>query len=338
MTVGVLAASLAAVLYGITPVCARRAIRLLGFVRANLARLVVATAVLGVLSFALGRATAGWYVDFALAGAVGFGVGGIAMFRALPMLGAPLASLLVETTAALAAGPLAWAWFGDSLTGGEIALALVILTGVVLGLLPYVRGTSTGAPTRAPIGVGVAFALVAAGSQAVSGALSRKALLALQHSQVGAASAGQAPPSPASGRLDVVTSASFDRLTGGVAVALLVFVLVRSVATKKPGAQAALAPASDISGPDLGWLGGRLPNTAWFWVGANSLLGPVLGVTAMVWALQSMQPGLVQSVAAMAPLIAIPFAGWLEGYHPPRRYWIGALVATGGLAGLALAG
>jgi drug/metabolite transporter (DMT)-like permease len=46
----------------------------------------------------------------------------------------------------------------------------------------------------------------------------------------------------------------------------------------------------------------------------------------------------VQSVAALAPLIAIPFARWLEGYRPPRRYWIGAVVAVAGLAGLALAG
>jgi drug/metabolite transporter (DMT)-like permease len=334
MTAGVLAATLAAVFYGITPVCARRAIRLLGFVRANLARLVVATVVMGVLALALGRATAGWYLDFALAGAIGFGVGGIAMFRALPLLGAPLASLIVETTAALTAGLLAWVWFADALTGGQVVLALVILVGVVLGLLPYVRATASG--PRVGVGVGVAFAVVAATAQAVSGVLSRKALIGIQQAQAAGSTDG-GPPRSVTGRFDVVASASFDRLTGGVAVALLVLVLVRWAATKSSGARAALVPASGMAGPDLGWLGGRLPDRSWFWVGANALLGPVLGVTAMVWALQSMQPGMVQSIAAIAPLIALPFARWLEGYRPPRRYWIGAVVAVGGLAGLALA-
>ncbi|MDV3221118.1 DMT family transporter [Intrasporangium sp.] len=333
MTAGVLAATLAGLFYGITPVCARRAIRLLGFVRANLARLVVATVAMGALSLVLGRATSGWYLDFALAGAIGFGVGGIAMFRALPLLGAPLASLLVETTAALTAGVLAWVWFGDALTGGEVVLALVILTGVVLGLLPYVRATARAAH---PVGVGVAFAVLAAVAQAVSGVLSRRALIGIQRSRADSTGAVGSPP--VSGRFDVVSSAAFDRLTGGVAIAFLALLLVRWAARTRPGARAALEPARDLSGPDLGWLGNRLPDRAWFWVGANSLLGPVLGVTAMVWALQSMQPGLVQSVAAIAPLIAIPFARWLEGYRPPPRYWVGALVAAGGLAGLALAG
>lgn len=334
MTAGVLAAALAAVLYGITPVCARRAIHLLGFVRANLARLLVASALMGVLVLALGRPTKGWYLDFALAGAIGFGVGGIALFRALPRLGAPLASLLVEAGAAVTAGPLAWAWFGDALTGRQAALSLVILGGVVLGLLPYVRTTVTGHS----IGGGVALALLAAGAQAVSGVLSRKALIGIQQSEVTAATIAGRPPTPANGRLDVVAAAALDRLTGGVAVALAVFVLLHRAAAHSATARAALAPPRVLRGTDQGWLGGRLPDRPWFWVGANAIFGPVLGVTAMVWALQSLQPGVAQSVAAMAPLIAIPFARWLEGYRPPRRYWVGVLLAVAGLAGLALAG
>ena len=42
------------------------------------------------------------------------------------------------------------------------------------------------------------------------------------------------------------------------------------------------------------------------------------------------------AIAALAPLIAIPSARWIEGYRPPPRYAIGALVAVWGLAGLAL--
>ena len=97
--VGVVPAVLSALCYGVTPACARRSIRLLGFARANVWRLVVALSVIGVLAFTVGRGIGDEAATFALAGAVGFGLGGFAMFRALPLLGAPLASLVVETTA-----------------------------------------------------------------------------------------------------------------------------------------------------------------------------------------------------------------------------------------------
>ena len=221
-------------------------------------------------------------------------------------------------------------WFADALTGRQIALALVVLAGVVLGLLPYVRA----ATPRRPLGLGVTLAVVAALAQAGSGVISRRALLAMQQAQLAAGGGGRPP----NARLDVVASAAFDRLTGGIAVALLVLALVSWAARSRRWARTALAPAPGPAGPDLGWLGERLPDRAWFWVGANALLGPVLGVTALVWALQTIQPGIAQAIAAMAPLIAIPFARWLEGYRPPGRYWAGAVVAAAGLAGLALAG
>lgn len=333
MTPGLAAAGLTAFFYGITPVCARRAIRLLGYVKANLARLAVAVVVMGVLAFTVGRGVGDHYAMFAAAGALGFGVGGLAMFRALPLLGAPLASLVVETTAAFAAAFLALVWFADAITGREIAFSLVILAGVVLGLLPYVRGTH-----RPRVALGAALAVLAALAQAGSAVVSRRALLAIQQAE-NAAAGGQAPPVGRS--IEHVATAAFDRLTGGVAVALAALVVVRLLAGRRAWAKAALAPAPGVVGgrgprTELGPLGSRLPDRAWFWVGANALFGPILGVTAMVWALQTMQPGVVQAVAAMAPLIAIPFARWLEGYRPPAGYYPGAVIAVVGLAGLAL--
>ncbi|MGN8244926.1 EamA family transporter [Cellulomonas soli] len=320
MTAGLAAAMLAAVLYGITPVCARRAIRLVGYVRANAGRLALAAAVMAVPAFALGRASADRSAMFALAGAVGFGLGGLGVFRALSLAGAPLTSLVVETVAALTAGVLAWVWFADALTLAELVCGLVVLAGVVLGLLPYTHGQ---AHSRR-VGRGVVLALAAGIAQAVSVVISRESLLALQESAV--------QRMPVAGRFDVVSSAAFDRLVGGVAVALVALAVVRVV----PGRLTSGGGGDVARSSERGRLGDALPDRAAFWISANALLGPVLGVTAMVWALQTLQPGLAQAVAATAPLVTIPVARSLDGDRPPPGYWAGATVAVAGLVVLAL--
>jgi drug/metabolite transporter (DMT)-like permease len=330
VTGGFFAALLTAFGYGITPVAARRAVRLLGFVRANAARLVIALVVLGTIAFTLGRGFGDQVGPLVLAGAIGFGVGGLAMFRALPLLGAPLASLLVETLAAFSGALFAWVWFADQISGPVIATCLVILIGVTLGLAPYVRGSGHGPG----VGLGIGLAVLAAVAQGLSATLSRRSLLAMQ----------QAHPVPGgpSHSLAHVASTACDRLIGGVGVALLVLVSVYLAARWIPSARRALepagsfAPASMPPRDQLGVIGSRLPDQAWFWVSANALFGPILGVTAMVWALQTLQPGVVQAVAATAPLIAIPAARALEGYRPPRTYYIGAVMAIAGLIALGL--
>jgi drug/metabolite transporter (DMT)-like permease len=336
ITAGIVAAALTAVFYGVTPPVARRAIRLLGFVRANLWRLVIALVVLGALAFAVGGGFGDQYLTFALAGAVGFGIGGIAMFRALPLLGAPLSSLVVETTAAVVAGFLAWQWFGDALTGKEIAFCLVILAGVVIGLVPYVRGSEA----QPRLKLGLTFAGLSAVAQAASGVISRKGMMAVQKAE-NLRNGG--PKVKVGSSYEHVFSAAFDRLAGGVLVALVILVAAMLLRRTAGWARAGLTPAAQGAEPgavwtkDLGKLGSALPDRPWFWVGANALFGPILGVTCMVWALQTMQPGVVQSIAAMAPLIAIPFARWLEGYKPPRSYYPGAVIAVAGLVALTLA-
>lgn len=329
---GVVAATLTALCYGVTPACARRSIRLLGFARANLWRLLVALVVLGGLAFTFGRGLGDHAASFALAGAVGFGIGGFAMFRALPLVGAPLASLVVETTAALVAGGLAWVWFADAVTPAQAGFSLLILLGVVTGLLPYVRGGD-----RHPrLALGIAVAVTSAVAQALSGVLSRRALLATQQA---AASRGEAVKVGSS--FEFVFSAAFDRLVGGVLVAAALLLVARLLADRYGWVQASLTPVARgaergaVWGPLNARLARSLPDRAWFWVGANALFGPILGVTSMVWALQWLQPGVAQAIAALAPLIAIPAARWLEGYRPPAGYAVGVLIAVVGLGGLA---
>lgn len=333
--VGVGAAGITALAYGVTPACARRAIRLLGFARANFWRLLVALAVMGGLATTVGRGMGDQAVAFAVAGAVGFGVGGFAMFRALPLLGAPLGSLLVETTAAVVAGVLAWLWFADAVRIPVLVFSLVILAGVVIGLIPFVRSDPVlGHGRYSRLKLGITVAVVAAGAQAFSGVLSRRALLAVQQAESTGVRVGAS--------FDHVFSAAFARLVGGVLVALVLLLIARRLSSRSGWARAASTPAVLEAEEGSVWtepdnrLGRALPDRAWFWVGANALFGPIVGVTSMVWALQTLQPGVAQAIAALAPLIAIPAARWLEGYRPPAGFWVGAVISVLGLVGLAL--
>ena len=97
-----IAAVLTAFFFGVTPPIASRATKLMGFVRANVVRLSIAVVVLGgwALVFGPGLKTQGEV--FVIAGAIGFGIGGLAFLAALPRLGAPLASLVEETVAVMA--------------------------------------------------------------------------------------------------------------------------------------------------------------------------------------------------------------------------------------------
>lgn len=321
---------LSALFFGVTPVVARRAIRLIGFVRANAWRLALAFAVLGVAAQALGRTGGDQVGPLVLAGAVGFGLGGVALYRALPLLGAPLASLVVETVAALVAVVGAWVWFDDSVGLEVLVGCVVILVGVVVGLAPFVR--HGGWPAR--LGLGMTTAFIAAGAQGFGLVLTRKALLEMQ-------AAGEQAGGPTRS-LGHVVAASFDRVAGGLAVALLVWLAVRIAARWLPVARTALgaaggfAPGGDGDRTDFGVIGSRLPDRPWFWVGANALVGPVLGVTCLVWALTTLQPGVAQAITAAAALISIPVAHWLEGHEQPASYWVGASVAAAGFVGLFL--
>ncbi len=73
----------------------------------------------------------------------------------------------------------------------------------------------------------------------------------------------------------------------------------------------------------------------WAWVILNTLLGPVLGVTCYQWALRSAPAGIVLPIVATAPLLTVPISRALELSRPSARFWIGAVVAVLGAAGLA---
>jgi drug/metabolite transporter (DMT)-like permease len=308
-----IAAILTAFFFGVTPPIASRATKLMGFVRANVVRLSIAALVLGswALVFGPGLKTQGEV--FVTAGAIGFGIGGLAFLAALPRLGAPLASLIEESVAAIVLVIVATYYYSeDKLTTQQLAYCGVILLGIAIGLLPYVLKSGLKEKGRNALALGVVLVLVAAVAQGIS-------LAATRHGQVFIKKTTQALP-------DIITVASL-RLAGGVMVAIAIFLIARYIWRRKWGFTSADGTEKALLSSD----GGKLTSRPLFWGGMNALTGPILGVTCTVWAQQTYPGTVVQAVAALAPMIAVPFAFWLEGHKPPRLWYAGAVIAIAGV-------
>lgn len=282
------------IFFAVTPVFANRAAQLLGSLRANCWRLLLAAVVLGAWAHAAGRGLGGvalpWFV---LGGVVGFGVGGVAMFQSLPRIGATLSTLIVQCGSAIVAAIVEWLWLGTTLSAVQLGFVGATLTGVAIGLLPR----SLARPDPGAWWPGVAWAVVSAAGQGVGAVISRKAFA------VAAATHSFVDPG----------TAAYQRVLGGLAVAVLALLATR---------RSAEVP--------------RLVGTAWPWVSANALTGPVLGVTCYQWALRTTPAGIVQPIVAAAPLLTIPFAAWIEGTRPRGAYYVGAVLAVAGVGGLML--
>ena len=282
--------------FALTAVFANRAAQQLGSTAANLYRLVLAALVLGVWAHTAGLGLGGGaFAWFFVSGIAGFGLGGVAMFQALPRLGSSLAMLIVQCGTVLVAAAVEWLWLGTKLTPAQIAFALLTLVGVVLGLLPR----SLPLAPRDALRTGIWWAIVSAFGQGVGAVLSRKAfaVAAIAHLQ----------PDPA--------TTAYQRVLGGLVVAGFAVWLARTVHPEKQRAS-------------LG--------TAWPWVLANALTGPVLGVTCYQWALSTTPAGIVQPIVATSPLVTILLAAWFQHTWPRPLYHLGAALAVAGVAGLYL--
>ena len=220
----------------VTPVFANRAAHLLGSLRANFFRLLVAVVLLGTWAHLAGRgvggAAFGWFV---LGGVVGFGIGGVAMFQSLPRLGSNLSTLIVQCVSAVVAAGVEWTWLGTRLTPAQLGCAAVTLTGVAIGLRP--RSLPRVLP--AEWAAGLAWAVVSAAGQGVGAVISRKAFA------VAAAAQDKIDPG----------SAAYQRALGGVAVAALVLVMAMQWWPERRRAQGRAWPwvlGNALTGPVLG--------------------------------------------------------------------------------------
>jgi drug/metabolite transporter (DMT)-like permease len=327
--------------FAVTPVFANRAAGILGSTRANFWRLVVAALLLGMwtywVSSGIRPASVGWFIA---GGCVGFGVGGLTMFHALPRLGSNLSNLIVQCGSAIAAAAVEWAWLGTRLTPEQLVYVGLTIGGIGLGLSPMALRrngghsyasrpgpSGSGSGTSSAIVAGVALAVISAMAQGVGAVMSRKAfaIAAQAHEPVDAG------------------TAAFERVLGGLIVAgvalTISFLVGRGLFcpehVERGSAPHGQARRGAESPPYLAPLA-TVARPAAPWVILNTLTGPVFGVTCFQWALRTTPAGIVQPIVAAAPLLTIPFAAYFEGSRPRPIYYVGALLAAAGVTALAL--
>lgn len=297
------AAVLTTVFFALSAAFAHRSIRAVGATRANLGRLLVAVVCLGVYAHTLGGGLTGPGRDwFLLSGVVGMGLGDLATFAALPLIGSRLTVLLTQCLAVPIAIMAERLWLGTQLTPAQLAWGAVILVGVAIALLP-----SRAHPPRVAVRpIGLLWGLGSAAGQGLGAVISRKGneLTLL---------AGQS--------VDGLTAA-YQRIVGGLVLTVAFFAIRAWWLSRKAPMAAAPTPAPTLRDH--------------LWIPANALCGAVIGVSCYQWALATTPSGLVLPIVACTPLAIIPLSYWLEGERPTRRSLLGGVVAVTGVIGLTL--
>lgn len=297
-----IAAFLTTIFFSLSAIFANRSIDVVGPVRANLGRLLVALILLGIYAHALGGGLGGagraWFI---FSGVIGMGLGDLASFSALPLLGSRLTVLMVQCLAVPIAMLTEWLWLGTTLRPNEIGWGFVILVGVFVALLP----SKTNPPAVTVKRLGFLFGSLAACGQGVGAVISRKA-------NALTAAAGQP--------IDGITAA-YQRIVGGFVITLVYFAL-RPLFLKKPDDPPA-APAQS-------W-------RDYLWIPANALCGAVIGVSCYQWSLATTPSGIVLPIVATTPLVIVPLSYWLENKKPNARSFVGGVIAVAGVVALALA-
>jgi drug/metabolite transporter (DMT)-like permease len=295
-----LASFLTTILFSLSVIFASRSARMLGAGRANLGRILLATVLLAFWAHLFGEGLRGAGMPwFFVSGIIGFGLGDLALFGALPRIGPRLAILLTQCLAAPIAAFTEWIWLGTRLPPNELLCAAVILVGVAVALAPD-HGVAT---TRALFWTGVGFGFCSATGQALGAVISRKA--------------GQIS---ALGGIEIDGgTAAYQRILGGALMTVVaVFFLER------------MRPAGGGRDGQTGW------RAAWPVVVANAIAGPTLGVGCYQWALKTTPSAIVLPIVATSPLVTLVLAWWMDGHHPTRRAVIGGALTVIGAAALAV--
>ncbi|MFL2904958.1 MAG: DMT family transporter [Limisphaerales bacterium] len=269
------AALLCTVLFSASAVSARKTTEHLGGTEANFVRLIFAPTLMLLVAVSFGPALMGYWHPkifglFLLSGAIGFGLGDIALFRAFPLLGSRLTTLIVHCVSVPVAAITEYFWLGTTMTPQQILCAVVILAGVAVALAPRENPNLE----RSDLLKGIGWGLIAAFGQGFgAGVLSRVITENV---------------APGTGvELDGVhagITVAVQRMLGGMLFSGLFLLAVRAWLKRKP--ESPLAGMTRIDGSN-DWRAG-FP-----WLLATGLAGPALGVTCYQWALLDNATGVV---------------------------------------------
>jgi drug/metabolite transporter (DMT)-like permease len=302
-----IAAAAASLLFAVSITCGHRATKIIGGASANFWRLVIATTLLGLWSFTYGVGFGGVGLTyFFISGLLGFGVGDVALYQALPRIGSRLAMLFTQCLAAPFALIIERVWLGTQLAWVPILCIVVILVGVGLALAPHESVKRDPREWR----IGTMYGVLSGLGGALGAVFSRRAFMAVQdaHQTIDGA------------------NAAFQRIIGGVIVAAVFLAFVRWQKSRPAGN--VMTDAGGSAAPDS-------PHPGW-WVTANALAGPTIGVSFMQLALRTTPTGIVLAIIAMTPLAVIPLARIFEGERPTAQSLLGSVVAVAGVIGLVL--
>jgi drug/metabolite transporter (DMT)-like permease len=296
-----LGAFLTTIFFSLSVIFANRSITAVGLTRANLGRLLVALICLGAYAHTFGHGMGGAGRDwFLLSGLIGMGLGDLASFNALPLLGSRLAILMGQCLAVPIAILAERLWLGTRLTAGQFTWGAVILAGVALALMPTPQS-----PPRVRVRpIGFLWGVLSAAGQGLGAVVSRRAAEA-------ATRVGES--------VDSITAA-YQRIVGGLVITAAFFTLRALLRRDR-------APETPVPPPARNYV----------WIVVNAVCGAVIGVSCYQWALATTPSGIVLPIVATTPLVIIPFSYLLEGERPSRRSLAGGAIAVAGAVALALA-
>jgi drug/metabolite transporter (DMT)-like permease len=320
----VLAALLTAVLWSLSSASGSRASRILGGPATNFYRLLIALVILSTIiagmrlllpgqrGLPLVPSGAAWFI---LSGAIGMGIGDLALYSAYERIGVRLPALITHCGAIPAAALLEGCWLGGHVSPRQGLLALIILLGIVIALAPGLKLAGTPSQRRS----GLALAACSALGLACSAVISRKAYSLATLHPVHCIDAACLRTLGALALLAAVFSvdrwlhwpADGDRLRTWVPGRRLT-----SAAQASPATGPAPAPEPTRKGLD--------------WLAISAICGPTTGVATYQWALSTGRAASVQAVVAVVPILVMPLAWWWEGDRPTPWALVGGAIAVSG--------
>ena len=313
-----LAALLCTVLFSASAVSARKTTEHIGGTEANFTRLIFAPIVLSAIAFlffAIGakhfQPDIFWLLF--LSGAVGFGLGDIALFQALQRIGSRLTVLIVHCVSVPLAVGIEFAWLDTLPSLPQIICAVVILSGVAIALAPRENLHLD----RRTLWEGIGWGLVAAFGQGFgAGVLVR--VITESFTEFNTLTGSDA--------FHAGLTVAVQRQLGGMVFTGLCLWALRTYIKSHPDSPSARA----LTNPASDWRAGRR------WLILNALAGPAFGVTCYQWALLNNPTGVVLPIVAITPLVVIPFAILMKEEKPSWRALIGGVIAVAGVVGMVM--